>query len=94
MKSTWTCGRKGKLSTSSSSSSSSVCGASGNPAYRTSAFEAVCTLTPILVPRSSPEALHARLCERPLLEKGETMGDKWPVKFSQTIRLPRNCWVL
>jgi hypothetical protein len=22
------------------------------------------------------------------------MGEKWPVKFSQTIRPPRNCWVL
>jgi hypothetical protein len=22
------------------------------------------------------------------------MGEKWPVKFSQAIRLPRNCWVL
>jgi hypothetical protein len=22
------------------------------------------------------------------------MGEKWPVKFSQTIRLPRNYWVL
>jgi hypothetical protein len=22
------------------------------------------------------------------------MGGKWPVEFSQTIRLPRNCWVL
>jgi hypothetical protein len=22
------------------------------------------------------------------------MGEKWPVKFSQTIRLARNCWVL
>jgi hypothetical protein len=22
------------------------------------------------------------------------MGEKWPVKFSQTIRLPRNCWFL
>jgi hypothetical protein len=22
------------------------------------------------------------------------MGEKWPVKFSQTIRLPRNSWVL
>jgi hypothetical protein len=22
------------------------------------------------------------------------MGKKWPGKFSQTIRLPRNCWVL
>jgi hypothetical protein len=33
-----------------SSSYSSICGAGGNPAYRTSAFEAVCTLTPVLVP--------------------------------------------
>jgi hypothetical protein len=22
------------------------------------------------------------------------MGEKWPVKFSQTTRLPLNCWVL
>jgi hypothetical protein len=22
------------------------------------------------------------------------MGEKWPVKFRQTVRLPRNCWVL
>jgi hypothetical protein len=22
------------------------------------------------------------------------MGEKWPVKFSLTIRLPRNCWDL
>jgi hypothetical protein len=34
---------------SSSSSSSSICGAGGNPADRTSAFKAVCTLTPVLV---------------------------------------------
>jgi hypothetical protein len=71
-----------------------MCGAGGNPAYRTSAFEAVCTLTPVLVPRSSPEALHTRRRERPLLTKGEIMGERWPVKFSLTIRLPRNCWVL
>jgi hypothetical protein len=36
-------------SSSSSSSSSTIRVAGGNPAYRTSAFEAVCTLTPILV---------------------------------------------
>jgi hypothetical protein len=45
-------------SSSSSSSSSSVCVAGGNPAYRNSAFDAVCTLTPVLVPpfisRSAP----------------------------------------
>jgi hypothetical protein len=34
-----------------SCSSSSICGAGGNPAYRTSAFEDVCILTPIF---SSP----------------------------------------
>jgi hypothetical protein len=56
---------------SSSFFSSSICGVGGNPAYRTSAFEAVCTLTPVLVPRSSPEALHVILRERPLLAKGE-----------------------
>jgi hypothetical protein len=22
------------------------------------------------------------------------MGEKWSVKFSQTVRLPRSCWVL
>jgi hypothetical protein len=38
-------------------SSSSVCGAGGNPAYRTSAFEAVCTLTPVF---SSPVHLQRR----------------------------------
>jgi hypothetical protein len=76
------------------SSSSSIFGAGGNPAYRPSAFEAACTLTPVLVPRSSPEALHTRRRERPLLAKGRIMGEKWPVKFSQTIRLPRNCCVL
>jgi hypothetical protein len=30
------------------SSSSSICGAGGNPTYRTSVFEAICTVTPIL----------------------------------------------
>jgi hypothetical protein len=33
-------------------------------------------LTPVLVPRSSPEALHARPRERPLLAKGGIMGEK------------------
>jgi hypothetical protein len=33
-------------------------------------------------PVHSPEALHAQT------------GEKWPVKFSQAIRLPRNCCVL
>jgi hypothetical protein len=81
-------------SSSSSSSSSSVGGAGGNPAYRTSAFEAVCTFNPVLVPHPSPEALHTIQRERSLLAKGGSMGEKWPVKFCQTIRLPRNCWVL
>jgi hypothetical protein len=34
-------------SSSLSSSSCSICGAGRNPAYRTSALEAVCTLTPV-----------------------------------------------
>jgi hypothetical protein len=76
------------------SSSSSICGVGGNPAYRTSAFEAVFNLTPVLVPPSSPEALHSRRRERPLLARGGIMGEKWPVKFSRTIRLTRNYWVL
>jgi hypothetical protein len=59
-----------------------------------STFEAVCTLTPVLFPRSSPEALQDRRRERPLLAEGGIMGDKWSVKFSQAIRLPHNCWVL
>jgi hypothetical protein len=37
------------VSFGSSSSSSSVGGTGGNPAYRTSAFEAVCTFNPVLV---------------------------------------------
>jgi hypothetical protein len=41
-------------------------------------------LTPFLVPHSSPEALHARQRERPLLAKGGSMGEKWPVKFYQS----------
>jgi hypothetical protein len=79
------------LSLAESSSSSSVGGAGGSSAYRTSAFEAVCTLTPVLVPHSSPEALHAREHETPMWAKG---GKKWPTKFRHTIRLPRKCWVL
>jgi hypothetical protein len=41
-------------------------------------------LTPLLVPRSSPEALHVRWRERPLSAKGGSMGEKWPIKFSLT----------
>jgi hypothetical protein len=36
--------------TQNEASSSSIYGAGGNPAYRTSAFEAVFTLTTVLVP--------------------------------------------
>jgi hypothetical protein len=68
--------------------------AGGNPAYRTSSFEAVCTFNPFFSSHSSPEALHTRRRESPLLAKGGNMSEKWPVKFCQTIRLPRNCWVL
>jgi hypothetical protein len=63
-----------KGSSSSSSTTTTTCGAGGNPAYHISTFEVVCTLTPILVPHSSPEVLHARRCERPLLAKGGEMA--------------------
>jgi hypothetical protein len=51
-------------------------------------------LNPALVPRSSPEALHARRREILLLAKGGIMGEKFPVKFSLTKRLPCHCRVL
>jgi hypothetical protein len=51
-------------------------------------------LNPALVPRSSPEVLHVRRRERPLLTKGGIRSEKWPVKFSLTLRLPRHCRVL
>jgi hypothetical protein len=59
-------------------------GPAGNPPS-TSAVEAVC-IKPSLF--SSPVHLQRR--EKPLLAKGGIMGEKWPVKFSQTIPLPRN----
>jgi hypothetical protein len=75
--------RKKKMKKSQKdSSSSSIFGAGGNTAYRISAFEAVFTLTPVLVPRLSPEALHTRRRERPLLTQRGIKGEKWPVKFS------------
>jgi hypothetical protein len=43
--------RNSKFFLLSSSSSSSIGRAGGNPAYRTSAFEAVCTFNPVLVPQ-------------------------------------------
>jgi hypothetical protein len=47
-------------------------------------------LTPLYFPCSSPEALHVRRRERPLSAKGGIMGEKWPVIFSLTMRLPRH----
>jgi hypothetical protein len=40
---------------------------------------------PPLVSPSSPEALHVKRHERPLLVKDGIMGEKWPNKFSVTI---------
>jgi hypothetical protein len=63
--------------------------------------QANCSLSRLIVlnpalfpPRSSPEALHVRPRERPLVAKRGIMGEKWPVKFSLTVRLPRHCRVL
>jgi hypothetical protein len=61
--------------------SSSFCGAGGIPSSALQPFEAYCA-KPRLVP-----PLH-------LLAKGGIMGEKWPVKFSLTMRLPRHCRVL
>jgi hypothetical protein len=46
-------------------------------------------LIPLWFPPSSPEALHIRRHERPLLARGGTMGKKCPIKFSLQLRLPR-----
>jgi hypothetical protein len=51
-------------------------------------------LNSVLVPRSSPEALHVEQRERPLLAKEGIMGEEWPVKFSLTMRLLYHCRVL
>jgi hypothetical protein len=65
-------------------SSSSVCGADGIPPNSLQPTEAYCANLAFWFPRSSQEALHVRRRERPLSAKGETMGEKWPVKFSLT----------
>jgi hypothetical protein len=65
------CAVKGILS----STYSSIGVAGGNPAVRTSAFLTVCTVTPVLIPPSSPEKLHTRRCEKHLLAKGEIIGE-------------------
>src|SRR5215468_7948358 len=51
-------------------------------------------LTPLWFPPSSPEALHIRRRERPLLARGGTMGEKCPIKCSLQLRLHGNCRVL
>jgi hypothetical protein len=47
-------------------------------------------LTPLFSfpPPSSPEAHHIRRCERPLLARVGTMGEKCPIEFSLQLRLP------
>jgi hypothetical protein len=53
----------------------------------------IIVLNPALVPpfisRGAP-----RQRERPLLAEEGIMGEKWPVTFSLTMRLPRHCRVL
>jgi hypothetical protein len=46
---------------------------------------------PLLVPSTSPEALHVRRHERPLSAKGGIMGEKWPIKFSLQCDFHGNC---
>jgi hypothetical protein len=42
-------------------------------------------LNPALVPHSSPEVIHVRRREKPILAKAGITGEKWPVKFSLTM---------
>jgi hypothetical protein len=58
-----------------------LCGAGGYPPNVLQPTGAYCT-NPALVPPSSPEALHIRRRERPLIARGGTMGEKCPIKFS------------
>jgi hypothetical protein len=60
------------------SSSSSFCEAGGIPPSELQPFVAYCAKHRF----SSPVHLQRR--ERPLLAKGGSMGEKWPVKFSLT----------
>jgi hypothetical protein len=64
-----------------------LCGAGGYPPNVLQPTEAYCT-NPALVPPSSPEALHIRRCERPVLARG-TMYEKCLIKFSLQLRLQR-----
>jgi hypothetical protein len=64
------------------------------PAWRTAAYQDLLCLTTFVVPRLSPEAPHVKWRERPLSAEGGIMGEKWPVKFSLTMRLPHHCRVL
>jgi hypothetical protein len=72
--------------------SSFFCGVGGIPPSALQPFKAYCAK-----PRfSSSVHLQRRSMsdsERPLLAKGGIMGEKWPVKFSLTMRL-RHCRVL
>jgi hypothetical protein len=65
-----------------------LCGAGGYPLHLLQPTVAYCTPR-FSFPPSSPEALHIRRLERPLLAREGTMGEKWPIKFSLQLRLPR-----
>jgi hypothetical protein len=70
-----------------------LCGAGGYPPNVLQPTEAYCT-NPALVPTpphppSSPEPLHIRRRERPLLARGGAMVEKCPIKFSLQLRLPQ-----
>jgi hypothetical protein len=66
-----------------------LCGAGGYPPNVLQPIEAYCTNPALVSPPSSPEVLHIRRCERPLLARGRTMGEKCPIKFSLQLQLPR-----
>jgi hypothetical protein len=69
--------------------------AGGYPPNVLQPTEAYCTNPAVIpLPPSSPEALHIRRRDRPLLARGGNMGEKCPIKFSLQLRLPQYCWVL
>jgi hypothetical protein len=66
-----------------------LCGTDGYPPNVLQPTQAYCTNPCFSFPPSSPEALHIRRRERPLLVTGGTMSEKCPIKFSLQLRLPR-----
>jgi hypothetical protein len=64
-----------------------LCGAGGYPPNVLQPTETYCANPALVFPPSFPEALHIRRRERPLLARGGTMGEKYPIKFILQLRI-------